>query len=238
MPLSLLKTTDHVKTSRLKRVCQRIESYISKAGLSARASTAVSEKTSADLPRQMQDEVAGRLEAWIATFESADVLPINGKGNEKFLQNFLKTMSYKIDSGFLTTIRDGDCVEIYEFINDNTGAVQTWRNWRFLELCSYDILTLSVTPMDQLFFREPKFRDAINEMCVDLIPNPRTKMCEVEPHVLVEVKEQHNRQFRIENKFITPVFNTNDRVVGFACTIQATPLGSLYADSNVVPIWN
>lgn len=230
------QTSFDTGTSKLETVLRGLENFVSEMKLNVRVSTPKSLNDVKVLSLEDQDLFAEKLETWLSTFKTTPINRSNTGSDERALSSFANLMSCKIDPSFFTTLRDGDCVEVYEFLSDFSGAIQIWRNWKFLELSSYDLTTLTLQPMHELFHRDAKVQAAINELVTGLVRDPRTKPCNLEPHVLTEIKQRHNRQFKIQNRFISPLQDYSGQVIGFICTLEAKPLGSLYADLNVLPL--
>lgn len=136
-----------------------------------------------------------------------------------------------IPDDFLDKVEDGDVVEIY----DIEKRMQVYRNLEFLKKSSYDLLTLLVTPYTELFHREPHIVQRIIERSEEVL---RTATCavpwEVESHVLTERLHSHNRCFRMQMKYVCPVFDMDSgRRVAIATTLRCDLLGSAQ-DSSVV----
>jgi len=144
-----------------------------------------------------------------------------------------------IPDDFYTTVRPGDVLEIYMVDPLNpTQTAQVWRNFRFLELCSYDLLTLAMSLLNELFCRDQVIEESFHQRILRLPSGPKAAQhWEIEPHVLVEKLESNNRSFQINPGFCAPAFAADGQLVGFASSLRAEPRGSVYAGlSNVAPL--
>lgn len=138
-----------------------------------------------------------------------------------------------ISEDFYARIRRGDVIELYTFHAMN----QEWRNMEFLRLSSYDVLTLLLNSMDDLFYRDEEISKFIEKRLYELVADPRTKPCHIPEHAIFEKKHAHNKKFNILHEVYTPVRIVDGPIVGFVSTLRASPLGSLYDGvSNVRPL--
>ncbi len=223
---------------RLNAVFERVETFARARGLKVQVTSAKNSNILATVPYETKLKLATSLESWIESYELLGATHINVSTDVQALKTYTQKFGFRIDQDFYSTLRDGECVEAYEFTSDLTGAIQSWRNWKFLQLSSYDTVSLTFSPMHELFHREPEIQAAIDRLVLGLIGEPKTKLSHIRPHVLTEIRHQHNRQFSIDNRFVAPMFDDWGRVIGFVSSLSAKPLGSAYADSNVQPLLN
>ena len=153
------------------------------------------------------------------------------------LKAFTRLSKVRIPDDFFNVIGSDDIVELYMMDFGRGVLKQAWRNWKFMSMCSYDLITLMTKSMDELFFREGQIQQVVVTRIRSVFENPVTQRCEIPPHVITEKLDQNNRQFLLNSYYIAPVMTEDGKVVGIAITLDAKPLGSAYARlSNVEPI--
>jgi hypothetical protein len=221
----------------LSAAVQRIVNYCAAEDIQVIASTPLSLRLAEGLEYPQRNELISQIDLWVNSLVLGTRRMGKAVSDEKSLRRFCEMTNTYIRDDFYKKIDDGDVVEVYTF-DSSTGQVkQTWRNWRFLEMCSYDVLLLMTTPMLDLFHRNEKTAELLVSRIGEVFTDQRTKPCDVPAHVITERMHQKNRLFQITNKFYTPLFSKKDQVIGFACSQTAISLGSAYSKhANVEPL--
>ncbi len=108
-------------------------------------------------------------------------------------------------SDFFDLIETDDLVECYDLQHR-----QTFRTLRFFELCSYDVLSVLVTPWHELYGRDSKLHEeGIREMVDSLEKSLVTKAFMLPAHELWEISSNERRVFEITHKVRAPLFHRN-----------------------------
>ncbi len=179
------------------------------------------------------------VEIWRAAYEealqaSANVINFEGIDAVALRAAALK-YGFVIHEDFYKLIRQGDVVEIYTF----HGMNQEWRNFEFMRLCSYDVLTLLLNPMNELFFRDESAGEVLLARLKELVDDPRPRPCPVPQHTICEKIDPRNRRFQIAHKMYAGVSIIDGPVIGVVATLRASPMGSLHDEApNVRPLWS
>jgi hypothetical protein len=164
------------------------------------------------------------------------VIDINKNIDEvKMVKTACADLNLEIPDEFLKRIRKGDVVEVYE----TETMIQIYRNFEFLKHCSYDLLTVCLTPLNELFEREEGADEIVFQRAREICDSDI--ICErwnVPDHTLVEKLEKHNRVFKLKLGFIAPVTHKiTGKKMAWASTLRVERLGSLYEDlGNVSPL--
>lgn len=165
-----------------------------------------------------------------------EVIDINKNINEsKMVELACKELNLEIPDDFLKRIRRGDVVEVYE----TETMIQIYRNFEFLKHCSYDLLTVCLTPLQELFEREAGADEMVfiraREICAN---SDRTERWNIPDHILIEKMEKHNRVFKLKLGYIAPVTHkSTGKRMAWASTLRVERLGSIYQDlTNVTPL--
>lgn len=107
----------------------------------------------------------------------------------------------------------------------------------FMRLSSYDVLTLLLNSMSDLFYRDENISKIIESRIRELAADSRTKQCNIPEHTIFEKMHSHNNKFNILHNMYTPVSIVDGPVIGFVSTLRASYLGSLHDEvSNVRPL--
>lgn len=214
-------------------VLEDLTKTAAKIGYEIRSVSAASLNRFHALPSNEQDRLIESLSICCQSFASASSTSNLQTVDAQALRWALSRLRLSVPEDFYSAIRPGDVVEVYEF----SEFRQIWRNLEFLRLCSYDVITLSTTPLPELFARDEAINQLIFNEAMAAKTEHRTSPFNVPEHELVERLDKHNLVFRIGTKFRTPVFNQGNEVVGFVSTLRAELVGSAYRHSeNVVPI--
>lgn len=216
-------------------IIDALQNRLAYFGLNIRGYTPLSESRYRQLPQPAQEAIFGALNFALELVNSApDDL------SYEVLDRFMLTkacqrLNLKVPDDFLNLVRNGDIVEIYDLASQN----QIYRNFEFLRLSSYDLLTVCVTPYPELFAREQGFDEKILARTQEITKQGlSTEPWNVPNHHLVERLESHQRRFFLNLGHIAPVYNvvTGERVA-WASTIRVVNLGSSYQHAeNVLPL--
>ncbi len=149
--------------------------------------------------------------------------------NRMLLWNALKHLGYKPCFDLLDYIDQEDVVEVY-----NSEFLQIFRNFKFMELCSYSVLDTFSHSWSELFLR-PKAVDAsLGAVGFQIFSNnvKSTMSVGVEDHYLFELFSEDMHYFKIHQKYASPIFGDNNAVGGVVATLGAQFLGANYNKEN------
>lgn len=229
---SLRPKTNIIARAGFLHALEELSNLLALSSIEFQPATPLSLARLGDLDDESLSQIEGEVRTWVRSLESATPSASRGLTNlhNQGLKSFLQLMKLRIPADFFDSIGSGDVVEIYLF-DSKTGALkQAWRNWLFMSMCSYDLVTLMTKPMEELFDRQAGVQAIIAERVQAIFQNPVTQACEIPSHVMTEKLDAKNRQFLITNRFCAPVFDAqNGNVIGFVATLEAKPLGSAYA---------
>jgi hypothetical protein len=143
-----------------------------------------------------------------------------------FFRAFLHEYNLKVKFDPKKYFEDGDIIEVY----DETMS-QIFRNETFYKFCSYGLDEIILHPFHYLYRRDPKI-DAVlmNHVrdCFESTDSIRRMDCE--PHTMQEQFAGNSTIFRIQHKFIAPVYSqTTGKKLAFMVTQRADRIG----DSNI-----
>ncbi|MCM2281712.1 MAG: hypothetical protein NDI61_07685 [Bdellovibrionaceae bacterium] len=167
-----------------------------------------------------------------AMSKPANIIKLQG-GDSLALRAAAMKFGFVIPEDFYSYIRQGDVIELYTF----HGMNQEWRNMEFLRLSSYDVLTLLLHSMDELFYRDDEISQVITQRLQELAADPRPRPCVIPAHLICEKMHTHNNTFKIVHNAYAPVQILDGPVVGFVSTLRASYVGSLHDEApNVRPL--
>jgi len=221
------------------RTIDRVYAYCDEHRIDVRVTSPTGIAKALDLTSDARLELRSGIDVWINSLESASkALQIDGSPDALALRSYLENTGLETHDDFFSTIRSDDVIEIYRVDFSTGAAFQIWRNWEFLRLCSYDLLTILVTPMNVLFKRDEEIDALVAQAITRVIQSRQTMIVDVPSHVVTEQLHSHNRQFELKHRFAAPVIKKDEgRIIGFACTLNARLLKSAYADfRNVRPL--
>jgi HPt (histidine-containing phosphotransfer) domain-containing protein len=232
--------------SRLTEVLQSISQHWEKSGLRLETSNGVSLGHVASENAQAQKTYLYQLETWLEALqevlEKRDQLVGQSRGmsllelEKAQLSSFLKRLGARVDDSLYSEIHDGDVIEVYLFGADGT-ATQVYRNVAFLQMCSYDLLTLVSHSMQDLFRRPGEIEARMNELIADLFTSTVVKPVDLPAHEITEIRHPRHRKFRIRIRYAAPLFNETGTPIGFVSTLSAEGSGSAFdGASHVQPI--
>ena len=168
--------------------------------------------------------------------ESSGRYTIKNEKNGELI-SFLRLSKFRIPDDFFDVIGSNDIVELYLMDFERRVLKQAWRNWRFMSMCSYDLITLMTKSMDELFVRDDQIQEIMVKRIQSLFENPVTQPTDIPAHVITEKLDQNNRQFMLHSHYFGPVLAEDGKVIGLIATLDAKPVGSAYAHvTNVEPI--
>lgn len=147
----------------------------------------------------------------------------------KMLKEFLKAYKLRLPFELEDYVDEGDLLEIH-----TEDLVQIYRNRAFFDYCSYDLCTLLSHPFDVLFRRDPEVSERLVKIAVRALKEGKTiERVDAPPHYMQEHFARNNRVFRIEHKWISPVYsNVTNQVLGIFSSQSAQVVGT----SNVTGI--
>ncbi len=232
--------------ARLTDVLQAICTHWEKSGLRLELFNGVSLGHAAGATLETQQTYLHQLESWLATLQEHspfhDQLVSQSRGmslldlEKAQLSSFLRRLGAKVDDSLFSEIHDGDVIEVYLFNADGT-ATQVYRNVAFLQMCSYDLLTLVSHSMQDLFRRPGEIEARMNELIADLFTSTVVKPVDLPAHEITEIRHPRHRKFRIRIRYAAPLFNETGTPIGFVSTLSAEGSGSVFdGASHVQPI--
>lgn len=220
---------------RLASAVSRISAYCARNRIRVNLMSPTGIARALDLPEKSINTLADDLEVWMSSLESSKISPIEGSADLMALKSYFANTGQSIPEDFYSTVRSGDVVEVYRIDPSTRAVYQTWRNWQFLAMCSYDLLTLFVTPMHVLFLRDEEINVLMEKKISEILQQPRSSYIDIPAHSITEQLHSHNRRFQIKHRFAAPVLKDGS-VTGFVSTLSASPLVSAFADfPNVKP---
>lgn len=165
-----------------------------------------------------------------------DVIDINKNIDEsRMVERACSELNLQIPDDFLKRIRKGDVVEVYE----TETMIQIYRNFEFLKHCSYDLLTICLTPLNELFEREAGADEMVFGRAREICENATgAERWNIPDHILMEKMEKHNRVFKLKLGYIAPVTHKiTGKKMAWASTLRVERLGSIYQNlENVAPL--
>ena len=179
----------------------------------------------AAMPPRERSATEGALMGYLRSMDV--VLPLASADKAEFERGMLRSFgdfhSLVIPEDFLRQIAADDVCEIYDVSNQ----MQTYRNFEFMRLCSYDLLTVVTTPLTQLFYREPKFNDRIRERSEEITFGAAGVLpWNVDAHMLVERLGREKNVFNVTMGHAAPVFcGVTGKPVAWVSSLRVKPLG-------------
>lgn len=149
--------------------------------------------------------------------------------NKMLLWNALKHLGYRPCPDLLDYIDEEDVIEVY-----NSEFLQVFRNFRFMELCSYSVLDTFSHSWSELFVRPKTVDETLGTIGFQIFSSQidKTIPVQVEDHYLFEIFSEDMHYFKIKQKFASPIFNEQKVVGGVVATLGAQFLGANYNKEN------
>jgi hypothetical protein len=143
-----------------------------------------------------------------------------------FFRAFLQEYNLKVNFDPKVYFQDGDIIEVY----DETMS-QIFRNETFYKFCSYGLDEIILHPFHYLYRRDPKIDAILMKNVRDCFENIDTiRPLDCEPHTMQEQFAGNSTVFKIQHKFIAPVYSqTTGKKLAFMVTQRADRIG----DSNI-----
>jgi hypothetical protein len=187
-------------------------------------------KSSTDLQNQIKKSIK------YSNFIAGNIIDINqGNSEVKMLLRACDDVNLEVPDDFIKKIRRGDIVEVYE----TETMIQIYRNLEFLKHCSYDLLTVSLTPFPELFERQKGFDEKILARANEVsMYGEGTESWNIEDHKLVEIMDAHNQVTLLKLGFIAPIkHKITGKRMAWASTVRAEHFGPVYKSyDNVKPL--
>ncbi len=118
---------------------------------------------------------------------------------------------------FVTTIEHDDIVDGYDLNN-----CQIFRNFRFMEICSYDLHDIVTYDWPTLFERSQMITSKIMEKVEEVVRTGRTVSLEDVPaHYMKERHSQDGSVFRVKFRHMGPIFAKAGVPAGFLASSKA-----------------
>ncbi len=133
------------------------------------------------------------------------------------LNSFLDSKKFRVPDNFLNCLTAGDIIEIYSF----PEHMQIYANAEFLKHSSYSQEQMSTIPFQKLFWRESAVQQQLIERAIEIAKKTKTaERWGLSPHDLVESLHPRKRTFELQMGWIAPVFDYDDKVLGWASTLK------------------
>ncbi len=123
----------------------------------------------------------------------------------------------------LDKIEGDDVIEIYD-----RNFHQLYRNWRFIELCSYSIADVNTFEFAELYDRPTHITDQLVQLGLQVLNGEvdETKKVTVDSHILREKFSEDRLSFRIEQGIVAPLHDSEGQIIGLITTLKAIPLSN------------
>lgn len=123
-------------------------------------------------------------------------------GNKKALWAALVTFGLTPSSDCFNEISDTDVIEIYS--HDN---IQIWRNFNFIQSCSFDLESIFCRPWTELFTRPVEVLTELSTSIMSIFENQ--KLTPIQPisgtHQIKELNSEKNFAFEANHKTLFPL---------------------------------
>ncbi len=173
-------------------------------------------------PVHTQIKVADKLTRYFFLMQVLETNPEALRSTQSLLKYLSQKWKIKFQPGFIESVQQDDIVEIYD-----ADFCQVFRNHRFLEACSYDLLRVEIEEWPQLFERSPTVTgQLIQEAQYLLMESQELYFSKTGPHLMKERNSEAKKVFEIQVKSGSTVFSEEGERIGFVCSQSAKLLES------------
>ena len=141
---------------------------------------------------------------------------LSPKDNKKHLWIALGLLGLTPPSDLFEVIDDSDCIEIY----DGTG-IQCYRDYTFSSLVSYSLPETLYSPWFDLYFRPPELLGLMQSEAGYAFTQAKTHFnSKIPKHISYETNTDKQKEFTVEFKKISPLFDKAKTPAAFLVTSQ------------------
>ena len=147
------------------------------------------------------------------------------------IHSFLKHQGLKLaDDDFLTKIRDGAIVEMY-----NCDHRQIYRSWSFFSYCSYSLADILVYDWNTLYARPAwVVSRCFTDICDVLEGRRRMVKMEMPEFLLKENFSNGRHSILLKVRFVTALLDqSSGECRGYVCTQKGTLISGLSSDEKI-----
>jgi hypothetical protein len=191
-------------------------SLVNKEGLKTIPYSEKSLNAFQNLPSNNQHQIVSDFKNYVDVCEHTLQANFTLKNSKQFLWKMLGRLQLRPTSDVFDEMSDQDIIEIYR-----TDHTQLFRNLKFLEVCTYPVADLYVRPWTDLYARPPHVMDDIVENIQACIAQKKTVRSTLPHYYLMELDSSLNQMFVVEQGIFSPLFDKDNSVVAFLCSIRA-----------------
>ncbi len=206
-----------------KEVTEQIQDHCLSENVRVTAHTPAALSRFSRLPAASQKIVLSRLTDFLRACESARAQGIPFRESRRIIRFGLSQLRLNLGAGAIEQFSEDDVVEVY-----SADFIQLYRNFRFLEICSYSILDLYSHPWDELYRRPAKITEQIVRgirQCIEQ-PSEHPAIVDVPGHFLEEIFSEERRQFFVQQGPFYSLLDEDGAVAGFLGTLKAEIVGA------------
>jgi hypothetical protein len=177
----------------------------------------------ASLPKKTRQSIYSNFSSYYDLMSSSQHSGIELHESKRLVWNILKLLGMRPCHDLLDKIDEQDVIEIY-----SSDFLQVFRNLKFMEICSYSMLDTLTHSWSELFMRPSTVTDSLIKRVQFTLSGDvkNTLTADVEEHFLHEIFSTSRNFFRINQKYISPVFFPDGKPAGVVGTLSAELLGS------------
>lgn len=174
-----------------------------------------------NFPMETKKRALTKLMDYVSFVEAMNRSLVTLKDDKACLKVIQKNYGLKISKEFLSSIEDGDAVEIID-----KDGVQVYRNLGLLMLTDYDVLFLCSFEWTDLYARDSQITQKLLSYVPDLLQkNTPLKKIDTVEHVMVEKISNRRLLFSQNHRYCATILNRNDEIVGIILSIRAQTIG-------------
>lgn len=211
LPLNASEVTPAWYSEELLR---EIETFEKLTSLSTKSSI---HSSSSSLSATAQLKVLGRMKMINQLLSSSIHLLGSHKGHF-YLRTALKKFGWRVPAEIYDSLGENDTIEVY-----GTDLTLRVANLRFVEVCSYSLEDVLQHEFYELFDRDEKIATHLVSSAHAMFGGKTEIQYELGPdHVVSEKFSDERRKFWVKSRFLSPVFDNSDRVVGvlYSATVE------------------
>lgn len=177
------------------------------------------------LSPERQRAVVSHFRTYIEACEHVHASGVSALVNKTLLWRMFVSLKVRPEAGLLELISDDDFIEIY-----NADYVQVFRNPVFFSVCSYSIDELLCRPWWELFYRAQEVTESIFNVAAGVFSGRLKGIVsyDLPAHTVDELDSPRLYQSVVENRFVSPLYDSNNKVAaavnvirGISCVSRA-----------------
>jgi len=204
--------SEETLTKSFATISQRFAAMAADAGVTVRAFNGPHPTWFAKLPLEQKINVLRSFATYVDVAQEVVLNRESLVSDHRFLWRMLLRLDLIPTADFFSHLEgDEDIIEIYSV----PDFVQIYRNISFFHNCSYTLEEILCRPYWELYQRDQSITDAIM-LTAEAVTRQKklsTVHYDLPPHRLVEIDSVHNFSSIVENKFISPLVNSNREIV-------------------------